>query len=124
MPQLQSHFCAIDLKNSILFLLFTVFLLNQNALAQTDTTTVQDGVYNRPFIGNIGAKTAVGGYVEGNTNSFVSDGIPEGWQGPPAPLAYHALRNDAVDVVYGTPAGLQKLGVPYMEHILPPERWS
>jgi len=67
------------MKNSILFLLLTVFLLNQNALAQTDTTTVQDGVYNRPFIGNIGAKTAVGGYVEGNTNSFVSDGIPEGF---------------------------------------------
>lgn len=43
-----------------------------------DTTTTQDGIYNRPFIGSIG-KTAVGGYVEGNTNSFVEDGIPEGF---------------------------------------------
>ena len=54
----------------------------------------------------------------------IRDGNPEGWQGPPAPLAYHALRNDAVDVVYGTPEGFKKLGVPYMEHILPPEGWS
>lgn len=45
---------------------------------QTDTTTVQDGIYNRPFIGSV-AKTAVGGYVEGNTNSFVEDGIPGGF---------------------------------------------
>ncbi|NKB35730.1 MAG: Tat pathway signal protein [Gammaproteobacteria bacterium] len=52
------------------------------------------------------------------------DANPEGWQAPPAPLAYHALRNDAVDVVYGTPEGFEKLGVPYMEHILPPEGWS
>ena len=54
----------------------------------------------------------------------IRDANPEGWQGPPAPLAYHALRNDAVDVVYGTPEGFEKLGVPYMEHILPPENWS
>ena len=49
---------------------------------------------------------------------------PEGWRAPPSELAYHALRNDAVDVVYGTPEGFKKLGVPYMEHILPPEGWS
>ena len=54
----------------------------------------------------------------------IRDANPKGWQGPPAPLAYHALRNDAVDVVYGTPEGFEKLGVPYMEHILPPEDWS
>jgi hypothetical protein len=52
------------------------------------------------------------------------DAPPKGWQAPPSPLAYHALRNDAVDVVYGTPEGFAKLGVPYMEHILPPEGWS
>lgn len=49
------------------------------------------------------------------------DGKAEGWNGPPAPLVYHAMRNDAVDVVYGTVEGFKKLGVPYMEHILPPE---
>jgi hypothetical protein len=33
------------------------------------------------------------------------------------------VRSDAVDVVYGTPAGFEALGVPYMEHIMPPRRW-
>jgi len=50
-------------------------------------------------------------------------GPPPGWSGPPAPLFYLAARGDAVDVVYGTPAGFEALGIPYMEHILPPRRW-
>ena len=50
-------------------------------------------------------------------------GPPPGWTGPPAPLFYLAVRGDAVDVVYGTPAGFETLGVPYMEHIMPPRRW-
>ena len=44
--------------------------------------------------------------------------------GYPVFLFYMCLRSDAVDVVYGTPAGFQKLNVPYMEHILPPEGWD
>ena len=52
------------------------------------------------------------------------DGVSDEWNGPPSPLVYHALRNDAVDVVYGTVEGFQRLGVPYMEHILPPKRWN
>lgn len=48
---------------------------------------------------------------------------PDGWQGPPAPLFYFVLRSDAVDVVYGTPAGFDKLGIPYMPHIMPPSNW-
>jgi len=50
-------------------------------------------------------------------------GTPEGWQGPPAVLVYFAVRADAVDVVYGTVEGFERLGVPYMPHILPPEKW-
>ena len=50
-------------------------------------------------------------------------GPPPGWSGPPAPLFYLSVRGDAVDVVYGTPAGFAALGVPYLEHILPPSRW-
>jgi len=42
------------------------------------------------------------------------------WRGPPAPLVYHFLRLDAVDVVYGTQAGFAALGIPYMAHIEPP----
>jgi len=50
-------------------------------------------------------------------------GNPAGWQGPPAPFFYFVLRSDAVDVVYGTQAGFEKLGVPYMAHIPPATNW-
>lgn len=39
--------------------------------------TVQDGIYNRPFIGALG-RTAIGGYVEGNSAYIREDGISEG----------------------------------------------
>ncbi len=39
-------------------------------------------------------------------------------------LFYMCLRSDAVDVTYGTPDGFNKLNVPYMQHILPPEGWN
>lgn len=50
-------------------------------------------------------------------------GPPPGWKGPPAPLFYMCVRSDAVDVVYGTPAGFESLGIPYMQHIMPPRPW-
>jgi hypothetical protein len=50
-------------------------------------------------------------------------GEPAGWRGPPALLVYLVLRNDAVDVVYGTREGIEDLGVPYMAHIDPPAPW-
>ena len=59
------------------FLCVLVLMVTSTGFAQQDSTTVQDGIYERPFITNMG-RTAVGGYVEGNTNSFVEDGIPEG----------------------------------------------
>ena len=49
---------------------------------------------------------------------------PDGWQGPPGPFFYFFLRNDAVDVVYGTKEGIESLGIPYMAHIEPPSRWG
>ena len=57
----------------------------------------------------------VGAFAQGN---------PDGWQGPPGPFFYFVLRNDAVDVVYGTKDGIESLGIPYMAHIEPPSRWS
>jgi Gluconate 2-dehydrogenase subunit 3 len=47
----------------------------------------------------------------------------EGWQGPAGPFVYLVLRSDAVDVVYGTMAGYEALGRPYMAHIAPTRRW-
>jgi len=46
-------------------------------LAQADSTTAQEGIYDRPFIGSL-ASTSIGGYVEGNTNYHVEDGVSEG----------------------------------------------
>ena len=53
---------------------------------------------------------------------FLGGDVP-GWDGPPAPLFYFSVRGDAVDVVYGTVEGFQRLDIPYMPHILPQERW-
>ena len=44
----------------------------------TDSTLAQDGICARPFIGAV-SMTFVGGYVEGNTNHFVENGIGEGF---------------------------------------------
>ena len=44
--------------------------------------------------------------------------------GFPIFLFFMCLRSDAVDVVYGTPAGFEKLNIPYMQHIMPPEGWN
>jgi gluconate 2-dehydrogenase subunit 3-like protein len=46
------------------------------------------------------------------------------WKGPPPQQAvFGAFRADGVDVVYGTVEGFERLGVPYMPHILPTARW-
>ena len=45
------------------------------------------------------------------------------WDGPPPPLFYMMVRSDAVDVVYGTQEGFDELNVPYLAHIVPPEKW-
>ena len=60
---------------------------------------------------------------DSDTNTLIeniSNATPNDWAGPPAPLFYLAVRSDAVDVVYGTVEGFERLGVPYMPHILPP----
>ena len=46
--------------------------------AQVDSTLAQEGIYDRPFIGSA-SNTAIGGYIEGNTNYFVEDGITKGF---------------------------------------------
>lgn len=51
-------------------------------------------------------------------------GNPDGWEGPPAPFFWFVVRNDAIDVVYGTQEGIESLGIPYMAHIEPPSRWG
>lgn len=48
---------------------------------------------------------------------------PDGWSGPPAPLFYLVVRNDATDVYYGTPQGFERLEVPYAALLKPPHDW-
>lgn len=54
----------------------------------------------------------------------LADGSIAPWQAPVPPgLFYFALRADAVDVVYGTQAGFERLDVPYLPHIVPDPSW-
>jgi hypothetical protein len=63
-----------------LFLLFAIAGTDVAAQAAPDTARrpAQEGIYNRPVVGSVG-RTAVGGYVEGNTNYAVEDGVGEGF---------------------------------------------
>ncbi|MEM9529730.1 MAG: gluconate 2-dehydrogenase subunit 3 family protein [Pseudomonadota bacterium] len=54
----------------------------------------------------------------------MAQGKLENWGGPPPPFFYFVLRNDAVDVSYGTKSGMESLGVPYMAHIEPSTPWE
>ncbi|MAF84725.1 MAG: gluconate 2-dehydrogenase subunit 3 family protein [Gammaproteobacteria bacterium] len=71
-------------------------------------------VHDKPF-------TALDDETANALITTISNSIPEGWEGPPAPLFYLMMRSDAVDVVYGTVEGFERLGVPYRPHILPPD---
>ncbi len=68
----------------VLLLLASIYPAGVYAQADTirrttrDTATVQGSIYSRPFIGGVG-KVSLGGYVEGNTNYFVEDGVSEGF---------------------------------------------
>ena len=71
---------------TLLLILFT-----QNIFSQKDTLIKrlpqdtgnlilnQDAIYSRPFIALGKTSTAVGGYLEGNTNYFATNGISEGF---------------------------------------------
>jgi hypothetical protein len=50
-------------------------------------------------------------------------GTPGDWGAAPAAFFYFVLRADAVDVVYGTRDGFERLGIPYMAHIEPQRDW-
>jgi hypothetical protein len=45
------------------------------------------------------------------------------WKTPLPSFFFFVSRGDAVDIAYGTEAGFQRLGVPYIAHIRPPRPW-
>ncbi|HUE95520.1 MAG TPA: hypothetical protein VMN39_02625 [Longimicrobiaceae bacterium] len=57
--------------------LVLLLLLAAPALAAQDTSMVQGGIYQRPFLVSAG-RTAVGGYAEGHGSFFRTDGVGEG----------------------------------------------
>ena len=71
------------MKKIILFILFAVALdLTLKAQNADSSYTNLEAIFNRPFIYEAqgGASSAsIGGYVEGNTNYFVTDGISDGY---------------------------------------------
>lgn len=58
--------------------LLLVLLAAAPAVRAQDTSMVQGGIYQRPFLVSAG-RTAVGGYAEGNANYFRTDGVSEGF---------------------------------------------
>src|SRR5262245_45663459 len=71
-------------------------------------------------------KRSYAALAEAEQHDFVNalrQGKLENWQGPSQAGVYLTLRNDAIDVVYGTVEGFARLGVPYMPHILPERSW-
>jgi gluconate 2-dehydrogenase gamma chain len=72
--------------------------------------------FGRPFSGLAGDRQSA-------LVREISAANPAGWAGPPAPLFYFVLRNDAADVCYGTPAGFAKLGIPYQAMNPPSNQW-
>lgn len=67
-------------KRKIYYIVIIASLLGAGSIhAQYDTSAVQSAVYNRPFIAIGQTATAVGGYLEGNTNYFQEDGVSEGF---------------------------------------------
>ena len=67
-----------------LYILISLTIIALHGYAQkTDTTAAnfmnKDAIYTRPFIGLGRSSTAVGGYVEGNTNYFGTNGVSEGF---------------------------------------------
>ena len=80
----------MNLKKSLSFLTSAFLLvtaINVNAQSDTDAKkdtsrlelVNQDAIYNRPFIKMDKLRTAVGGYMEANTNYFAEDGVSEGF---------------------------------------------
>ena len=68
------------MRSGLLLTIVTAVAAASAAAQEPADTSIlgQDGPYNRPFIGALGG-TSIGGYLEGNSNYEVEDGITEGF---------------------------------------------
>jgi hypothetical protein len=69
---------VIGLRSGLVVALAATGTLAARAAAQAPDTLAQDGIYARPFIGAV-SFASIGGYLEGNTNYFVQDGVGDGF---------------------------------------------
>ncbi|MGJ7512012.1 gluconate 2-dehydrogenase subunit 3 family protein [Variovorax sp. GT1P44] len=118
--QFVDHHLGVDAADSLLMLRYMdwpapyagfykagLAALNALSLAQ----------HRRPFAA-LGAAEA-----EALVRGLGAPNPPSGWTGIPASLFYFVVRSDAVDVVYGTMKGFERLNMPYMPHIPPVKPW-
>ena len=84
-------------------------------------TAAQVSFY-RAAADNVIAMTDENTSVQTLITGMAADSLSE-WVGPPASYVLFVLRADALDVTYGTPEGFEKLGIPYMAHIMPEQPW-
>lgn len=67
------------LRSTLLALIIIGSISEAYSQESDSITTNQGAIYNRPFITLGQTRTAVGGYLEGNTNYFSEDGVSEGF---------------------------------------------
>jgi len=67
------------MKSVVLFSLLGLCTLAFGQSASDSFNLNQNSVYQRPFIQSSTSRTAVGGYLEGNTNYMYEDGVAEGF---------------------------------------------
>ena len=69
---------TLQYRLALRILVVTLSLAATVGAGAQDSTVVDDALYGRPFIRTLSA-TSIGGYLEGNTNYFVEDGISDGF---------------------------------------------
>ncbi|NUO81377.1 hypothetical protein HUU05_14965 [candidate division KSB1 bacterium] len=82
----SAKLCAFaHLRESFYFLNLILLLAAHTSFAQTTkpdslpSPFQRGGIYDRPYILNLGGKTAIGGYAEINSNYFRTEGVAEGF---------------------------------------------
>lgn len=60
--------------------ILSLLIASSTLVAQDTTSTIlnQEAIFERPFIENTSNKTALGGYLEANSNYFIEEGLGEG----------------------------------------------
>lgn len=110
---------SLPREASVLFLRYMDWPGSYAAFYQDGLSAV-DTLAQKHFGGRFGALDA-----EARTRLIdeVGGGKPRDWRGPPAGLFYFVSKADGADLVFGSTAGIEALGLSYRAHIEPPSVW-